>query len=103
MVNMTADLLPACAPPAQIADPQQSLDLEIDLGAPESRPTDLVKLREHDIVPLDKPADEPVDLLVNGHVVARGHLVLLNDIVCVRVSEVLHDGIRTVARAHELK
>lgn len=82
---------------------QETLALDIDLGACELRAAELAKLREHDVVPLDKPADEPVDLLVNGEVVARGHIVLLDDIVCVRVSEILHERIRTVARAHELK
>ena len=100
---MTADLFPAPARPAQKSDPQQALPLDIDLGASNLPPTDLPRLREQDIVPLDKSADEPVDLLVDGHVIARGHLVLLNDIVCVRVSEILHDEIRTVARSHELK
>src|SRR5438552_18430780 len=103
---MTTDMFPAparSAPPAPQPDSQSALALEIDLGATDVAPADLVKVREQDVVPLDKSADDPVDLLIDGRVVARGHLVLLDDIVCVRVSEILHDDIRTTAHAHELK
>ena len=41
------------------------------------------------LVPLDKLAGDPVDIFVNGRMVARGEVLVLNDNFCVRVAEIL--------------
>jgi flagellar motor switch protein FliN/FliY len=38
---------------------------------------------------LDKLAGDPVDVYVNGRLVARGEVLVLNDNFCVRVSELV--------------
>lgn len=48
-----------------------------------------MKLREGSVVPLDKLAGDPVDIFVNGRMVARGKVLVLNDNFCVRVAEIL--------------
>ncbi len=65
------------------------LDLRIELGRTELLIEDIVKLREGSVVPLDKLAGDPVDILVNGRLVARGEVLVLNDNFCVRVAEIL--------------
>ncbi len=41
------------------------------------------------MVPLDKLAGDPVDVFVNGRLVARGEVLVLNDNFCVRVAELM--------------
>ena len=41
--------------------------------------SDLMKLSRGAIVPLDNRVGEPVDVVVNGRVVARGELVIMDD------------------------
>ena len=65
------------------------LDLRIELGRTEMRLEDVVNLRDGSVVTLDKLAGDPVDILVNGRLVARGEVLVLNDNFCVRVAEIL--------------
>jgi flagellar motor switch protein FliN/FliY len=65
------------------------LDLRIELGRAELLIEEVLKLREGSVVPLDKLAGDPVDILVNGRLIARGEVLVLNDNFCVRVAEIL--------------
>ena len=40
-------------------------------------------------MPLDKLAGDPVDIFVNGRLIARGEVLVLNDNFCVRVAELI--------------
>jgi flagellar motor switch protein FliN/FliY len=50
---------------------------------------DVLSLRRGSVVTLDKLAGDPVDLIVNGRLVARGEILVLNDNFCVRVAELV--------------
>jgi len=65
------------------------LDIRIELGRTQLMLDDVVKLKEGSVVPLDKLAGDPVDVLVNGRLIARGEVLVLNDNFCVRVAEIL--------------
>lgn len=65
------------------------LDLRIELGRTELLIEEVLKLREGSVVPLDKLAGDPVDILVNGRLIARGEVLVMNDNFCVRVAEIL--------------
>lgn len=65
------------------------LDIRIELGRTELLIEDVLQLREGSVVPLDKLAGDPVDVLVNGRLVARGEVLVLNDNFCVRIAEIL--------------
>jgi flagellar motor switch protein FliN/FliY len=65
------------------------LDLRIELGRTELLIDEVLKLRAGSVVPLDKLAGDPVDILVNGRLIARGEVLVLNDNFCVRVAEIL--------------
>lgn len=68
------------------------LRVKIELGRTRMLVEDVLKLGEGSVVELDKLAGDPVDVIVNGRLVARGEVLILNDNFCVRVSEVLsHD------------
>ena len=65
------------------------LDLRIELGRTELLIEDVMKLGDGSVVQLDKLAGDPVDILVNGRLIARGEVLVLNDNFCVRVAEIL--------------
>jgi len=65
------------------------LDLKIELGRTHMYLEDVLKLRRGAVVPLDKLAGDPVDIHVNGRLIARGEVLVLNDNFCVRVAELI--------------
>ena len=67
------------------------LDVSIELGRTEMLVEDVLRLQAGSVVELDKLAGDPVDVFVNGRLVARGEVLVLNDNFCVRVSEIVAD------------
>lgn len=65
------------------------LDLKIELGRTNMYLEDVLRLRRGSVVPLDKLAGDPVDIFVNGRLIARGEVLVLNDNFCVRVAELV--------------
>jgi flagellar motor switch protein FliN/FliY len=65
------------------------LDLRIELGRTQMYLEDVLKLKRGSVVTLNKLAGDPVDVFVNGRMVARGEILVLNDNFCVRVTELL--------------
>lgn len=65
------------------------LDLRIELGRTMMRLEDVLQLRGGAVVVLDKLAGDPVDIYVNGRLVARGEVLVMNDNFCVRVTELV--------------
>lgn len=65
------------------------LEVKIELGRTHMYLEDVLKLRKGSVVPLDKLAGDPVDVYVNGRLVARGEVLVLNDNFCIRVAELV--------------
>lgn len=65
------------------------LDLHVELGRAELLIDEVLSLQEGAVVPLDKLAGDPVDIVVNGRLLARGEVLVLNDNFCVRIGEIL--------------
>lgn len=65
------------------------LDVKIELGRSQMHLEDVLKLKRGSVVTLDKLAGDPVDIYVNGRLIARGEVLVLNDNFCVRVAELL--------------
>ncbi len=65
------------------------LDLTIELGRTHMHLEDVLLLKKGAVVPLDKLAGDPADIYVNGRLVARGEVLVLNDNFCVRVAELV--------------
>ncbi|MFT5048662.1 MAG: flagellar motor switch protein FliN/FliY [Chlamydiales bacterium] len=51
----------------------------------------LIDMRPGSLVPLDREAHEPADILVNGRIVARGEVVTIDHSYGVRITSVLKD------------
>ncbi|MFW6058557.1 MAG: flagellar motor switch protein FliN [Phycisphaeraceae bacterium] len=65
------------------------LDVTIELGRTEMLVEDVLRLTSGSVVELDKLAGDPVDVYVNGRLVARGEVLVLNDNFCIRISEIV--------------
>ena len=65
------------------------LDVKIELGRTQMYLDDVLKLHKGSVVALDKLAGDPVDIFVNGRLIARGEVLVLNDNFCVRVAELV--------------
>ena len=72
------------------------LDMTIELGRTHMQLEELLKLKQGAVVPLDKLAGDPADIFVNGRLVARGEVLVLNDNFCIRVAELI-EGENAVA------
>ena len=68
-----------------------ALELKIELGRTLMQLEDVLQLKKGGIVTLDQLAGEPVDIYVNGRLIARGEVLVLNDNFCVRVAELIAD------------
>ena len=65
------------------------LDLKIELGRTHMPLEEVLRLRKGSVVPLEKLAGDPVDIFVNGRLIARGEVLVMNDNFCVRVAELV--------------
>jgi flagellar motor switch protein FliN len=66
--------------------------LTVELGHCQLPMREVLQLNIGNVVQLDKPADAPVDLFVNGKLVARGEVVVIEDRFGVKITEVLGGG-----------
>lgn len=65
------------------------LEISVELGRVKMLIKDVVELGAGSIVEIEKAAGEPVDVLVNGRIVARGEVVVIEDNFGVRITEIL--------------
>ena len=78
-------------------DANRNLDLLLDVDIPiavevgrtQMTLEDVLKLVPGSVIALDKKAEEPVDLRVNGKLVARGEVVLVDDTYGLRITQIV--------------
>jgi len=61
--------------------------LQVCVGEVEITIGELLAAKEHQVLVLNRSVDEPVDLLLEGKVVARGQLVAVDGAFAVRITE----------------
>ncbi len=66
-----------------------NVTLEIRLGEAAVSVQELFGLKDGSVIELQRMVDDPVDVLLNGRVVARGQLVASGDQFGVRVTDIL--------------
>lgn len=88
-----APLSPAAAPVAASPNLERILDIPlrvtVELGAARLKVKNVLDLAKGSIVELDKLSGENVDLLVNGRLMAKGEVVVINENFGVRITEIL--------------
>lgn len=91
------DELPEGGQPANEAPADVSLDLVLDIpvdvslrvGSTEISIRDLVSLVEGSVIALDQDAGAPMDVLVNGTLIAHGEIVIVDEQYGVRLTDVV--------------
>ena len=66
-----------------------SLNMKIEIGRTRLSIDQVLRLREGSVVELDKVAGDPVDVLVNNRLVAKGEILVLNEAFCIRITEIV--------------
>ena len=61
--------------------------LQVRVGEASMTVAQLLAAREHEVLVLDRALEEPVDLVLEGRVVARGQLVAVDGMFGVRIAE----------------
>jgi len=65
------------------------LEVTVELGRTSKSISDILDFAPGTIIELDRIAGEPVDVLVNGKMVARGEVVVIEENFGVRVTEII--------------
>ncbi|HZL41759.1 MAG TPA: flagellar motor switch protein FliN [Verrucomicrobiae bacterium] len=68
------------------------VSLTIELGSCQLPMREVLHLNIGSVVQLDKPADAPVELSVNGKLIARGEVVVVEDRFGVKITDVIGSG-----------
>ena len=65
------------------------IDLSVEVGRTRLTVGETLELREGSVITLDRMADEPVDVLVNGTPIARGEIVVIDEQFGLRLTHIL--------------
>ena len=66
-----------------------SLQVTVELGRTSKLIRDILEFGTGTIIELDKLAGEPVDILVNNKVIAKGEVVVIDESFGVRLTEII--------------
>ncbi|WP_423799764.1 flagellar motor switch protein FliN [Neobacillus sp. SAB-20_R2A] len=70
-----------------------SLELVVELGRTKKKINEILELTQGSIIELDRVSGEPVDVLINGKIVAKGEVVVIDDYFGIRITEILNKTI----------
>ncbi|GAC1319869.1 MAG: hypothetical protein NVSMB2_15470 [Chloroflexota bacterium] len=76
-----------------------ALEVSVELGRSHMSIAEILALRTGSVVELDKLAGEPVDVSVNGTLIARGEVVVVDEKFGVRITEVVSKARRLASVA----
>jgi flagellar motor switch protein FliN/FliY len=65
------------------------LKVSVELGRSKVVIKDLLQLGQGSVIELDKLAGEPLEVLVNGKLVARGEVVVVNEKFGIRLTDII--------------
>ena len=68
------------------------MELSAELGRTRMTVRDLLSLQPGNVVELDRLAGSPADLLVNGRLIARGEVVVVDENFGIRITEIVSPG-----------
>jgi flagellar motor switch protein FliN len=77
------------------------VELSVEIGRTRMTVGETLQLRAGSIVTLERLAGEPVDLLANGTPIARGEVVIVDEELGLRVTEVVEGDLAPQALAEE--
>lgn len=70
------------------------LQVTVELGRTNKLIREILEFGSGSIIELDKLAGEPIDILVNGKVIAKGEVVVIDESFGVRITDIIHPSKR---------
>jgi len=65
------------------------LQISVEIGTAKRRVKDILEFTQGTIIELERQAGAPVDVVVNGNLIARGDVVVIDDNFAVRITEII--------------
>ena len=65
------------------------LKLTVEIGTASMLVKDVLQLGRGSVIPLDRMSGDPADILVNGRLIARGEVTIVDDRLAVRVTQLM--------------
>jgi flagellar motor switch protein FliN/FliY len=81
--------------PTESTSPSRNLimdipvSLSVELGQTQMEVRDVLNLGTGSVIELNKLQEEPVDLRINGRLIARGEVVIIKNNLAVKISELI--------------
>lgn len=87
------------APPEETSEPPESpnldlildipLEISVELGRTKMIINDLLQLGQGSVIELNKLAGEPLEILINHKLIARGEVVVVNEKFGIRLTDII--------------
>ncbi|MCC6708576.1 MAG: flagellar motor switch protein FliN [Gammaproteobacteria bacterium] len=100
MRNLDADAAAANLPPGSLDNILEiPVMLTVEIGSTKVAIRNLLQLNQGSVVELDRLAGEPLDVLVNGTLIAHGEVVVVNEKFGIRLTDVIsaHERVRKLS------
>lgn len=65
------------------------LQISVEIGTARRKVKDILEFSQGTIIELERQAGAPVDIIVNGNLIAKGDVVVIDDNFAVRITEIL--------------
>lgn len=65
------------------------LQISVEIGSTKKKIKDILEFSQGTIIELERQAGAPVDVMVNGNLIARGDVVVIDDNFVVRITEIV--------------
>ncbi len=98
--NLDADAAAAHLPPGSLDNILEiPVMLTVEIGSTKVAIRNLLQLNQGSVVELDRLAGEPLDVLVNGTLIAHGEVVVVNEKFGIRLTDVIsaHERVRKLS------
>jgi flagellar motor switch protein FliN len=69
-----------------------AMEVTVEIGRTRMTVQELLSLHPGEVIELDRAASAPADLLVNGTLIARGEIVVVDEDFGLRISEIVTDA-----------
>jgi len=65
------------------------LNVSVEIGSTTKKVKDILDFAQGTIIELERQAGAPVDIVVNGNLIAKGDVVVIDDNFAVRITEII--------------
>lgn len=65
------------------------LEISVEIGTAKRKVKEILEFTQGTIIELERQAGAPVDIIVNGNLIAKGDIVVIDDNFAVRITEIM--------------